>query len=100
MRTVEVFQCELNRTIPLEYIGTSIYIGESFGVDSFTSGKEYVIVKDDTGALKVVDDSDEDYLWDLRYPRPWNGESGGGELFYVDDPMGVLCQYQRKYVPD
>lgn len=58
MKTIDVYQCELDKTIPLEYVGRVKYIGESFGVDSLTNGKEYNLVKDKTGWVKVVDDSE------------------------------------------
>ena len=48
MKTIDVYQCELDKTIPLEYVGRVKYIGESFGVDSLTNGKEYNLVKDKT----------------------------------------------------
>lgn len=70
MKTIDVYQCELDKTIPPEYVGRVKYIGESFGVDSLTNGKEYNLVKDKTGWVKVVDDSEEDYIYDLLNPRP------------------------------
>lgn len=90
MKTIDVFQCELNKTIPLEYIGSVKYIGESFGVDSLTNGYEYNIVKDGNGDIKVVDDSEEDYLYDLINPRPIDNSSPGGKFYYIDDPQDIL----------
>lgn len=52
-----VYQCELGRKIPLEYIGKVKYIGETFGLDSLTNGNTYYIVKDDTHYPKVIDDN-------------------------------------------
>lgn len=57
MKTIDVFQCELNKSIPLEYIGKVIYIEASGGYGSLTNNVKYDIVKDDFGDLKVVDDS-------------------------------------------
>lgn len=93
MRTIEVYQCELNKTIPLEYIGRVKYIGETFGVDGLTDQNDYDIVRDEHGALKVVDNSQEDYLYDLGNPRPANGESKGGRFEIIDDFAGVLKKY-------
>jgi hypothetical protein len=90
MKTIDVYQCELDKTIPLEYVGRVKYIGESFGVDSLTNGKEYNLVKDKTGWVKVVDDSEEDYVYDLLNPRPGNNSSEGGIFIIVDDPSGIL----------
>ena len=99
MKTINVFQCELNKTIPLEYIGSVRYIGESFGVDSLTNDKEYNIVKDNNGDLKVVDDSEEDYLYDLINPRPIDSSSAGGKFYYVDDPQNILQKIGiKKYI--
>lgn len=92
MRTVDVYQCVLDRTIPLEYIGKVKYSGVSFGVDSLTDGKEYIIVKNRSGSLAVVDDSEEDYLYDLSNPRPANGSSPGGKFKVIDDPLGILAE--------
>ena len=97
MKTVDVFQCELNRKIPLEYVGEVIYIGESFGVDGLTDNKKYLIVKDKYQSLKVVDDSEEDYIYDLKNPKPTTGSSKGGKFYYTDDPDGVLRNYMEKY---
>lgn len=92
MKTVDVFQCELGEKIPLEYIGKVKYIGESFGVDSLTNGSEYLIVRDKYKDLKVVDDSEEDYLYSLKNPAPADGSSKGGKFEIVDDPKGILIK--------
>ncbi len=97
MKTVDVFQCELNKKIPLEYVGEVIYIGESFGVDGLTDNKKYLIVKDKNQSLKVVDDSEEDYIYDLKDPKPMSGGSKGGKFYYTDDPAGILKNYMDKY---
>lgn len=97
MKTVDVFQCELNKKIPLEYIGEAIYIGESFGVDSLTNNVKYLIVKDKNQTLKVVDDSEEDYIYDLKNPKPMDGSSEGGQFYYLDDPNGILKNYMEEY---
>ena len=90
MRTIDVFQCELNRVVSLEYIGKVKYKGETFGVDSLTDGKEYFIVKDNGYNLKVVDDSDEDYIYSLKKPAPLDWSSKGGIFEIIDDPKGIL----------
>ena len=73
---IPVYQCELDREIPLEYIGTVIYIGP-YDPLSFTNGKDYAIVRDDNGWLKVVDDTEEDYIYDLSEPN-----TRGGKFYY------------------
>ncbi|MDY3922737.1 MAG: hypothetical protein SOZ22_00105 [Ezakiella sp.] len=91
MKTINVYQSELNKEIPLEYIGKVIYIGASGGYGSLTNKTKYNIVKDDMGDIKVVDDSEEDYLYDLMNPRPTDNSSSGGKFYYIDDPDGILA---------
>ncbi len=90
MKKIDVFQCELRKSIPLEYIGRVKYTGESFGVDSLTDKKEYDIVKDFQGDFKVADDSNEDYLYNLQGPRPIDGSSKGGKFIIIEDYTGEL----------
>ncbi|MFM9413716.1 hypothetical protein ACKQTC_04975 [Peptococcus simiae] len=90
MKTIDVYQCELGKTIPLEYVGRVRYFGESFGVDGLTDGKDYNLVKDETGYIKVVDDSEEDYIYSLSNPAPATGYSPGGIFKIVDDPREIL----------
>lgn len=64
------------------------YVGESFGIDSLTDGNEYEVLgyDEDSGALRVVDDSGEDYLYDPRHPRPIaKPEHPGGKFLIVED---------------
>lgn len=92
---IPVYQCELDREIPLEYIGTVIYIGP-YDPLSFTNGKDYAIVRDDNGWLKVVDDTEEDYIYDLSEPN-----TRGGKFYYLDDPQGILKDLMNAYkAPD
>lgn len=93
MKTIDVFQSELNKKIPLEYIGKVKYVGESFGVDSLTDGDIYVVVRDENGTIKIVDDSEEDYIYNLNNPKPLDGSSEGGKFYIVDDPNGELVSY-------
>lgn len=63
------------------------YIGQSFGIDGLTGGKIYTVleVDSDTGALRVVDDSGEDYLYSPSNPRPLSGNHPGGRFEIVED---------------
>lgn len=100
MKTINVFQCELNKEIPLEYIGKVIYIGASGGYGSLTNNVKYNIVRDDLGDLKVVDDSEEDYLYNLNNPRNFDNENDG-QFYYVDDPQNILQKIGiKKYIPN
>lgn len=61
------------------------YVGESFGVDSLTDGKIYDCVGVENGMLRIVDDSEEDYLYSVVNPRPLDGGSMGGKWEIVED---------------
>ena len=70
------------------------YVGVSFGVDSLTNGKIYVVlgVEPGMGWLRVIDDSDEDYLYDAVNPKPPAVPSHPGGRFEIieDDENGTL----------
>lgn len=69
------------------------YIGESFGVDSLTNGKIYVClgVEVEGRGLRIIDDSEEDYLYSVRNPAPLDGSSPGGYWELIeDDEEGTL----------
>ena len=89
---IDVFQCELDKKISLEYLGRVRYEGKSFGVDSLTDGKEYDIVVDKNNYIKVVDDSGEDYFYDLNNPGPADG-TPKGKFIIIDDPNNELKNY-------
>lgn len=62
------------------------YVGKSFGIDSMTDQKEYEVLdyEADIGALRIVDDSGEDYLYDPVHPH------GGHFEIVEDDEFGTL----------
>lgn len=70
------------------------YIGTSFGVDGLTNGKVYEVVELDefSGGLRVIDDSDEDYLYSPKHPRPVAvpDHPGGHWEIVKDDEKGTL----------
>ena len=47
-------------------IGSVRYVGKSFGVDSLTDGRTYCVVGIEDGFIRVIDDSDEDYLYSIK----------------------------------
>lgn len=63
------------------------YIGKSFGVDSLTNGKIYEVIEVDelTGALRLVDDSDEDYLYHPTSPKPNGAKEAYGHFEIIED---------------
>ena len=76
------------------------YVGVSFGIDSLTDGKEYEVLtyEKDTGALRILDDSGEDYLYDPRNPRPVAEPSHpGGRFEIVEDDENLTL---RKVIYD
>ena len=70
------------------------YVGVSFGVDSLTNGKIYDVLEYDSehGMLRVIDDSDEDYLYNAKNPKPIAVPSHPGGRFEIieDDENGTL----------
>ena len=69
------------------------YIGESFEAVSLTSDKIYEClgVELDGNALRVIDDSEEDYLYSIVNPAPWDGSAAGGKWKIIeDDEQGTL----------
>jgi len=64
------------------------YIGKSFGIDGLTDGKVYDVleVDSDSGALRVIDDSGEDYLYSPVNPKPVAvPDHPGGKWVIVED---------------
>lgn len=63
------------------------YIGKSFGVDGLTDNKIYEVIEVDelTGALRLIDDSDEDYLYHLKSPKPNGAKEAYGHFEIVED---------------
>lgn len=63
------------------------YKGKSFGIDGLTDGRIYLVMEVDeiTGSLRIIDDSDEDYLYSPTNPRPLDGSSAGGKFEIVED---------------
>lgn len=70
------------------------YVGTSFGIDSLTNGEIYEVLgyEPELGWLRVVDDSDEDYLYDAKHPRPIANPNHPGGRFEIieDDEKGTL----------
>lgn len=69
------------------------YVGKSFGVDGLSDGKVYEVLEidDDSGALRIVDDSGEDYLYSPAHPKPLASNHPGGRFEVIeDDEKGSL----------
>lgn len=63
------------------------YVGKSYGVDSMTDGKVYEVLEVDafTGALRIVDDSGEDYLYHPKTPKPNGAKEAYGHYEVIED---------------
>lgn len=65
------------------------YVGETFGV-ALTDGVVYECLGVEDGGgfrimLRVIDDSEEDYLYSVLNPAPLDGSSPGGKWEIVED---------------
>lgn len=92
MKTINVYQCELDKEIPLEYIGRVKYIGDNVFI-TFTDGKEYDVVYNTVGNIAIVDDEGEDYIHSLSDPTYRSKDNINGKFEIVDDPRGILKKY-------
>jgi len=63
------------------------YIGKSFGVDSLTDGTEYDVVdiEKEIGAIRIIDDSEEDYLYNPVSPKPNGAKAAYGRFEVIED---------------
>jgi len=68
------------------------YLVPSFGVDSLTDGKIYECLGLDAGLLRIVDDSDEDYLYSVIPGPMWDESIRGRWEVVEDDEEGTLAK--------
>ena len=69
------------------------YMGPSFGATGLTDGQAYdcLGVACDGMALRIIDDSGEDYLYSAKNPAPLDGSVTGGRWIVIeDDADGTL----------
>lgn len=67
------------------------YKGLSFGVDGLTDNKIYSCKAVEIGNFRIVDDSDEDYLYSATNPGPCDDANVSGKWEVVeDDEIGTL----------
>ncbi|MCL2216712.1 MAG: hypothetical protein FWB91_06795 [Defluviitaleaceae bacterium] len=72
------------------------YLGDSFGVDGLTDGREYECLGVEGTFLRVIDDSGEDYLYPVDNPASLNGCNGRWEIVAdsgVCTLQGILQRY-------
>ena len=63
------------------------YIGPDIGIDGLFDGNIYEVVEIDelSGALRIIDESGEDYLYDPKKPKAFTGTYKGGKFEIVSD---------------
>ncbi len=68
------------------------YVGESFGAVGLTNGKVYECLGVEGPFLRVIDDSEEDYLYSAKAPAPLDPREGPGGRWEIveDDDKGTL----------
>lgn len=81
----KVYQSETDEYIEKEIIGKVKYIGVSFGVDGLTNGKTYDVVGIEESMLRVIDDSEEDYLYSIITPSALDNEKLCGRWELIED---------------
>jgi len=74
------------------------YIGVSFYTDGLTDGKIYDVLDIEGPYLRVVDDSEEDYLYDISNPGPLDMSGPGGEWEIIEDEEGRLQEAFDKFL--
>lgn len=74
-------------------IGKVKYVGKSFGVDSLTDGKTYLVVAIEDEFIRVIDDSNEDYLYSITKPSSMENPNLCGKWEMVEDPYNILRDY-------
>ena len=77
-------------------IGKVKYVGKSFGVESLTDGKVYDCVGVESPFIRVIDDSDEDYLYSITKPSSMEDPTLCGNWVIVEDPNGILKEYIKE----
>lgn len=83
---IKVYQSEEDNYIEMNSLGKIRYIGESFGVDGLTNGKiyDFVEIYPNDNLIRVVDDSEEDYIYQIDNPKSLNGSSKGGKWEIIE----------------
>ena len=80
----------------MKMIGKVKYVGKSFGVECLTNGKVYDCVGIEYPFIRVIDDSDEDYLYSIIKPSSMEDPTLCGKWVIVHDPTGILKEYIKE----
>lgn len=79
------YDLDTNSYVEVEIIGKVKYIGKSFGVEGLTNGKIYNVTGVENGMLKVIDDSEEEYLYSVVKPSCLTDASLYGKWEIAED---------------
>ena len=82
---VQKFDLEKNKYIEVEVIGLVKYVGKSFGLEGLTDGKIYGCIGIEDGMLRIIDDSQEDYLYSASRPASLENPELFGKWEIVTD---------------
>lgn len=74
-------------------VGKVKYIGKSFGGNSLTDGKTYIVIGVEDEFIRVIDDSGEDYLYSIFTPGDLQNPDLYGKWEIIEDPFGALKDY-------
>lgn len=61
------------------------YVGKSFGVEGLTNGKIYECIGIEDGMLRVIDDSEKDYLYSAIKPSSLENIELCGKWEIIED---------------
>lgn len=79
------YDMKTNLYIEVDIIGKVRYIGKSFGVEGLTNGKVYSVIGIENDMLRIIDDSEEDYLYSITKPACLTDISLCGKWEIVED---------------
>ena len=71
------------------------YLGPDIGIDGLFNGGGYEVIEyeEGIGALRIIDESGEDYLYSPKRPKPLALDYQGGKFEIVeDDENGTLAK--------
>lgn len=68
------------------------YRGPDIGIDGLRNNHIYAVIEVDevSGALRIIDESSEDYLYDPKKPQAIAGKYEGGYFEIVSDQNNIL----------
>ena len=72
-----------------KYLGKVRYIGPNIGIDGLFDNKVYKVVGIDgeSGALRIIDESGDDYLYSPTKPKLLSEAYKGGKFVIVEDDI-------------